>query len=207
MELWGCVQKFQGWVDNEINKTRWEATQRVTVAKLTRLTHKIAIQLHLVTVLWSVDSRNPSTRHSSGFQAFQVYYPGVMVAQSVQWLGNGLDDQGSIPGRGFEGTLRHGDQTGSNPYRGRLPPSTGEVKIAWSYTSAPQHVFMVWWLVKHRNSFTFTPDVYELTGFCPIADCTNKVAGAGQLSAPLQTWPVAPTWCREASTRHYGTTY
>jgi hypothetical protein len=28
--------------------TRWEATQRVMVAKLTRLTHKIAIQLHLV---------------------------------------------------------------------------------------------------------------------------------------------------------------
>jgi hypothetical protein len=28
--------------------THWEATQRVMVAKLTRLTHKIAIQLHLV---------------------------------------------------------------------------------------------------------------------------------------------------------------
>jgi hypothetical protein len=28
--------------------TRWEATQRVMVAKLTRLTHKIAIQLNLV---------------------------------------------------------------------------------------------------------------------------------------------------------------
>jgi hypothetical protein len=29
-------------------KTRWEATQRVMVAKITRLTHKITIQLHLV---------------------------------------------------------------------------------------------------------------------------------------------------------------
>jgi hypothetical protein len=28
--------------------TRWETTQRVMAAKLTRLTHKIAIQLHLV---------------------------------------------------------------------------------------------------------------------------------------------------------------
>jgi hypothetical protein len=28
--------------------TRWEATQRIMVAKLTRLTHEIAIQLHLV---------------------------------------------------------------------------------------------------------------------------------------------------------------
>jgi len=28
--------------------TRWEATQRVLAAKLTRLAHRIAIQLHLV---------------------------------------------------------------------------------------------------------------------------------------------------------------
>jgi hypothetical protein len=32
-----------------------------------------------------------------------------------------------------------------------------EVKNAWSYTSTPQYVFMVWWLVKDRdNSTTFT---------------------------------------------------
>jgi hypothetical protein len=33
-------------------KTRWEATQRVTAAKLTILTHKIAIQMHLVAESW-----------------------------------------------------------------------------------------------------------------------------------------------------------
>jgi hypothetical protein len=47
----GCIQKFPDWVDNEINNkinTRWEATQRVMATKLTGLTHKIAIQLHLV---------------------------------------------------------------------------------------------------------------------------------------------------------------
>jgi hypothetical protein len=45
----GCIQKFPDWVDNEITiiNTR-EATQRVMAAKLTRLTHKIAIQLYLV---------------------------------------------------------------------------------------------------------------------------------------------------------------
>jgi hypothetical protein len=48
-----CIQKFPDWVDKEtyayynIN-TRWEATQRVMAAKLTRRTQKIAIQLHLV---------------------------------------------------------------------------------------------------------------------------------------------------------------
>jgi hypothetical protein len=49
--VWGCIQKFPDWIDNEIyayKNTRWEATQRVMAAKLTRLTHKIAIQLHLV---------------------------------------------------------------------------------------------------------------------------------------------------------------
>jgi hypothetical protein len=49
----GCIQKFPDWVDNEITTTTttntlWEATQRVMAAKLLRLTHKIAIQLHLV---------------------------------------------------------------------------------------------------------------------------------------------------------------
>jgi hypothetical protein len=40
----------------------WEATQRVMVAKVTRLTHKIAIQLQLVAescTIWSFCSRQP----------------------------------------------------------------------------------------------------------------------------------------------------
>jgi hypothetical protein len=43
--------------------TRWEATQRVMVAKLTRLTHKMAIYLHLVTescIIYSSRLRRPS---------------------------------------------------------------------------------------------------------------------------------------------------
>jgi hypothetical protein len=34
------------------------------------------------------------------------------------------------------------------------PPSTAEVKNAWSYNSTPQYVFMAWCLVKHRDIFT-----------------------------------------------------
>jgi hypothetical protein len=34
------------------------------------------------------------------------------------------------------------------------PPSSAEVKNALSYTSTPQHVFMAWCLVKHRDDFT-----------------------------------------------------
>jgi hypothetical protein len=35
-------------------------------------------------------------------------------------------------------------------------PRGAGVKSAWSYTSIPPNVFMVWCLVKHRDSFTFT---------------------------------------------------
>jgi hypothetical protein len=35
------------------------------------------------------------------------------------------------------------------------PPSSVEVKNAWSYTSTPQYIFMAWCLVKHRDNFTF----------------------------------------------------
>jgi hypothetical protein len=34
------------------------------------------------------------------------------------------------------------------------PPSSAEVKNAWSCTSNPQYVFMAWCLVKHRDNFT-----------------------------------------------------
>jgi hypothetical protein len=42
------------------------------------------------------------------------------------------------------------------------PPSSAEVKNAWSYTSTPQYVFMAWCLVKHRDNFTFTFYLYRL---------------------------------------------
>jgi hypothetical protein len=42
-----------------IINTRWEATQRVMATKLTRLTHKIAIQLHLVAESFTICSSRP----------------------------------------------------------------------------------------------------------------------------------------------------
>jgi hypothetical protein len=62
----GCIQKFPDWVITKYTpttiNTRWEATQRVMAAKLGRVTHKIATQLHLVAescTLWSSRSRRP----------------------------------------------------------------------------------------------------------------------------------------------------
>jgi hypothetical protein len=42
---------------------------------------------------------------------------------------------------------------GKRPWREAdySPPSSAEVKNAWSYTSTPQYVFMAWCLVKHRK--------------------------------------------------------
>jgi hypothetical protein len=65
--LYDGVSKSFRTDDNEINAfafgiTRWEATQKVMAAKLTRLTHKIAIKLHLVAescTICSSRSRRP----------------------------------------------------------------------------------------------------------------------------------------------------
>jgi hypothetical protein len=62
----GCIQKFPDWVIMKYTLTfgitRWEATWRVIAAKLTRLTHKIAVQLHVVAescTICSSRSRRP----------------------------------------------------------------------------------------------------------------------------------------------------
>jgi hypothetical protein len=35
------------------------------------------------------------------------------------------------------------------------PPSSSEVND-WSYTSTPSHIFMAWYIVRHRDNFNFT---------------------------------------------------
>jgi hypothetical protein len=61
----GCIQKFPDWVDNEVNDNNSKhlrSITRVMVAKLSRLTHKIVVQLHLVAescTIYSSRSRQP----------------------------------------------------------------------------------------------------------------------------------------------------
>jgi hypothetical protein len=55
-----------------------------------------------------------------------------------------------VPGAFSLGVKRPGREADHSP------PSSTEVKIAWSYTSTPQYVFMAWCLVKYRDNFTFT---------------------------------------------------
>jgi hypothetical protein len=65
-KIGGCIQKFPDWVITKYTlttiNTRWEATQSVTAPNFTTLTHKIAIQLHLVAescTICSSRSRRP----------------------------------------------------------------------------------------------------------------------------------------------------
>jgi hypothetical protein len=95
-----------------------------------------------------------------------------------------LDDRGSIPGSDFFYLRRHVQITlgptvppfqvvpaalsaGINLPRGggggggggeadHRPPSSAEVKNSCSYTYSPPYVFMAWYLVKHKDNFTFT---------------------------------------------------
>jgi len=66
----GCIQKFPDWAPMKYTFTtiyaRWEATKRVVAAKLTILTHKLAIQLHLgaeSSTICSSRSRRPVRKH------------------------------------------------------------------------------------------------------------------------------------------------
>jgi hypothetical protein len=95
-------------------------------------------------------------------------------------LGYGLDNRGSrvrFPAGAGNFSLHHRIQNGSGAYPasyqwvpGALslgikrpgreadhsPPSSAEVKNAWSYNSTPKYVFMAWCLVKRRYNFTFS---------------------------------------------------
>jgi hypothetical protein len=42
------------------------------------------------------------------------------------------------------------------------PQSSAEVKNEWSYISTPQYTFISWYLVKHKDKFTFHhPNLYS----------------------------------------------
>jgi hypothetical protein len=54
-------------------------------------------------------------------------------------------------------------------------PSNVEVKSAWSCTSSPPHVFMVWYLVKHRGNFNFLLTANKAGHFALLLESMGKV--------------------------------
>jgi hypothetical protein len=86
-----------------------------------------------------------------------------------------MDVRASIPDRGSDFPLCHGVQTSSGDHSAsnsmdtvvvgvkRLggepdnsPPSSDEIKNAWTIIALPQHDFLACYLAKNRDNFTFT---------------------------------------------------
>jgi hypothetical protein len=71
-------------------------------------------------------------------------------------------------------------------WRWALTSSSSEDKNAWSYTSTRPYVFMAWYLVMHRDNFTFSPLVYE---------GVSKRFRTGRLERELQMIQLSATRC------------
>jgi hypothetical protein len=76
------------------------------------------------------------------------------------------------------------------------PPSSAEVKNAWSYTSTPPYAFMAWCLVKHRDNFTFTRLLWNPLSPIPCVTFRNKLIFYGEVSGPRLTPRRRTTLCR-----------
>jgi hypothetical protein len=196
--------------------TRWEATQRVMAAELT----KVAIQLHVVAescTVCSSRSRWP-TRKLFNTPSYRLehlkisrlheFFPDVLeLFYSHVRLGVYLSDVFL-----FSLSLSLSWVCGppsllSNRHQGLLPrrlerpgheadhsPSSVEIKNACSYASIIPHVFMAWYLVNPRDNFTFTlvPKLcaHQMWG------CGGHVTEGG-LGRWIQTWSIR--WCIQKS--------
>jgi hypothetical protein len=75
-----------------------------------------------------------------------------------------------IPGALSPGVQRPGSEADHSP------PSSAEVKNAWSYTSTPKYFFIVRYLVKHRNNVIFTSckkTVYSAVRSKSLSEASN----------------------------------
>jgi hypothetical protein len=55
--------------------------------------------------------------------------------------------------------------------------SPAEFGIVWSYTSTPPYVFMVWYLVKHRDNYNFYLHILRnITLFIKVTACIQRVS-------------------------------
>jgi hypothetical protein len=147
-------------------------------AKLTRLTHKIAIQLHLVAdtcTICNFPSRRPVRLLLD--KLFYIFYISVIYKVSMYLTTGSRPALGPtqpriqwVPGAlslGVKRPEREADHS---------PPSSSEVKNAWNYTSTPQYAFMAWCLVKHRDNFIYVRARSCQSGHC-AADMSTLYTG------------------------------
>jgi hypothetical protein len=124
------------------------------------------------------------------------------ISRFTLFIGCGLNDRGSrvrFPAGAGNFSLHHRVQNGSGAHPASYsvptggfslvikgpgreadhsPPSSAEVKNAWSYTSTPQYVFVAWCLVKHRDNFTFFTFTLSLSSLPSILGNLTIVFGA-----------------------------
>jgi hypothetical protein len=142
--------------------------------KLTTLTHKIAIQLRLVARSYAVcssRSRRPVRKLLDTFP-YKRWAMGwmieVLVFDSQRGLGIFLFTTASrtvlgptelpiqwVPGALSLGVKRPGCEADHSP------PSSAEVKNAWSCTSTPQYASMAWCLVKTQGQLYLIPFILD----------------------------------------------
>jgi len=110
-------------------------------------------------------------------------------------LGYGLDDRGLTPGRGRDCFYSHRVHTGTEAHTTSCPKGTGscfpESKAAgtWSWlltfiyrhASALPYVFMVWYLIKHGDNFSFIFTVTNVSSCVffssPSCETTSQILG------------------------------
>jgi hypothetical protein len=143
-------------------------------AKLTKLTHKIAIQLHLVaetsTICSSCSRRSVrkllvTPSYNAMIRDSSVGRPGFNSRKGKEFISSPL-----LPARlwsphrplsgGYRGTLLLGVNR-LEPEADHLPPSSAKVKNGCIFTSIPPHILMVWCLSTETNFY----DSYDVKSF------------------------------------------
>jgi len=128
---------------------------------------------------------------------------------SVQKPGCGLDDRGSIPTRGSDGTF-HRVQTSSEAHPTSCPVDIagsyprGNAAGAWSWPlTSPQFIFMAWCLVKYRVSPVgvricgqFLCNYILMLGHCHWGLATSRPLGqcSSNCTPFMTSWKLSSQW-------------
>jgi hypothetical protein len=98
---------------------------------------------------YTLDDRGSRVRFPAGAVNFSLHHR-VQNGSGARTASCPVGNRGSFPGINWSG--READHS---------PPSSAEVKDAWSYTSTPQYFFMPWCLVNTDSFSMFCGDLYD----------------------------------------------
>jgi hypothetical protein len=130
-------------------RTLCVASQRVfIVVSVYFVIDSVRKLLDTFSLSYGLDDRGSRVRFPAGLGIFLLTTASGtalrLTQPPIQW----------VPGVLFLGVKWPGSEADHSP------PSSADVKNAWSYTSTPQHIFMVWCVVKHRDNFISLPRTF-----------------------------------------------